>query len=305
MKSERRHELKQNELADQLAKVLIAVKPYQNVILLGVLVVVVLIAAYAWWARQTNAESALAWNTLYEAEARAGQDETALDTLEDLAGNYADREVGQQAAAVLADMLRQRGCARLFENYQSAKDDLTKSLELYQAAEATENELLKQRVLFGQAVVNEALGKKDELEEAMAGYQEVADRWPDTTYGKKAAERLRDLEKPSTQRWYLNRFAHYNPRPPIFDDSQLPGSGSSLENIPSRPERSLFEMPGSQFTPDAGDGGDSSVVFPGGALDPGSPGTSESSGGAESSEPPAADAPSTDPTDDAPEESQP
>ena len=42
MKSEERHKLQQNELADYLAKVVEKIKPYQNAILGGIILVLVL-----------------------------------------------------------------------------------------------------------------------------------------------------------------------------------------------------------------------------------------------------------------------
>ena len=51
MKSERRHELQHNELATWLIKSAEAIKPYQNIILAAVVVVLVGLLGYTLWLR--------------------------------------------------------------------------------------------------------------------------------------------------------------------------------------------------------------------------------------------------------------
>ena len=64
MKSERRHELQHNELADWLAKSAEAIKPYQNMIFAAVVVVLVGVVGYTVWSRMSAAQTTQAWDEL-------------------------------------------------------------------------------------------------------------------------------------------------------------------------------------------------------------------------------------------------
>ena len=64
MKSERRHELQHNELAEWLANMAKTIQPYQNWSLTAVLVVLLVVAGYTVWSRKAAAETAQAWNAM-------------------------------------------------------------------------------------------------------------------------------------------------------------------------------------------------------------------------------------------------
>src|SRR5690349_230264 len=65
MKSERRHELQTNELADRLAKYVDDVKPYTKAILGAVIAVVVLFLAYSVWSQQQTTRAGHGWAELF------------------------------------------------------------------------------------------------------------------------------------------------------------------------------------------------------------------------------------------------
>ena len=62
MKSERRHELQHNELADWLAKTAEAIRPHQNAILAGLVTVLIVVLGYTWWSRTSDARTTEAWD---------------------------------------------------------------------------------------------------------------------------------------------------------------------------------------------------------------------------------------------------
>jgi len=64
MKSERRHELQHNALADWLVKAGETTKPYQNIMLASIVLVVVALAAYSWMSRESSAQTTQAWDDL-------------------------------------------------------------------------------------------------------------------------------------------------------------------------------------------------------------------------------------------------
>src|SRR4051794_17569442 len=98
MKSERRHELQHNELADRIAVLLERVLPYGKAILGAILAVVVLAIAYGAWSNQQLKKTGKSWNELFNVIAfndplRRDEDEIAADL-----DKVAQRNQGTSAA---------------------------------------------------------------------------------------------------------------------------------------------------------------------------------------------------------------
>ena len=107
MKSERRHELQHNELAEWLFKTSEQIKPHQNSIMAGVVVLAVLIVGYSWWTRHNATRTTQAWTELGNAM------DTGSDTvLAAVADEYPNTVVGQ-TASVLGDF-RVTACNQRF-----------------------------------------------------------------------------------------------------------------------------------------------------------------------------------------------
>ena len=64
MKSERRHELEQNALADWMTDLVETTKPYANHIMVGVLVIALGLVAYTMWARNATSRTTDAWDAM-------------------------------------------------------------------------------------------------------------------------------------------------------------------------------------------------------------------------------------------------
>ena len=226
MKSERRHELQHNELAEWLAKTVLTIKPYQNMIFLAVLLGLGLAVAYTLWARLAAAETAKAWDAV---GAAMGTGELA-----DLVGvveQYPGTNAAHMAAVVMADYYLADGCNELFSNKANAQDKLNKAIRLYDSIiEQCQFPSIVERATFGLARAKEAKGK---LESAEKLYQEVAAQWPDGAYAGASTKRAADLNRPATKKFY-DDFRDFDPKPafaapddqPEFDLSNLPEEGS-------------------------------------------------------------------------------
>ncbi|MFH1922126.1 MAG: hypothetical protein ABIP48_19860 [Planctomycetota bacterium] len=115
-----------NELADRLGKFIEQVKPYSNLILGAVLVVVLGIVAAILWAQQSTARSAKAWEGFYGAMATGGPAE-----LEQIVKRYPGTDVAHWAAVLAGDLYSIRGSHELFENKPSANEQLVKATNHY------------------------------------------------------------------------------------------------------------------------------------------------------------------------------
>ncbi len=223
MKSERRHELQHNTLADWLAKSAETIKPYQNMALAAAAAILIAVLGYTWWTRESAAQTTQAWDEL---NAIIGSGNVAK--LAEVTENYPNTNVAHMAAVLLADFQLGEGCNRLFVNKAIAQDELNRAIKLYDSVRQ-ESRLpsLMERATFGLARAKEAKGDLGPAEQL---YGEVAAKWPNGAYAAAASQRLEDLKRPATKSLY-DRFAHFDPKPafssepgqrPSFDLNSLP-----------------------------------------------------------------------------------
>ena len=227
MKSERRHELQHNELADWLAKSGQNLKPYQNLIMLLVVVGVVGIAAYMWWSRTTASQAAEAWGELNN-----GLERQDLTKLAQVSENFPDSKVARTANVLASEFYLIDGCNKLFQNKAIGEQQLSKAIVGFEAElRGSKSSLLRQRATFGLAQAKEAKG---DLEEAERYYGEVVKNWPDGAYKAVAEQRLKDLKRPEIKKMY-DDFRSFTPTPPVANKLPTPGQPPAFDaqNIPA------------------------------------------------------------------------
>ncbi len=239
MKSQRRHELEQNELALWLGEVIQKIKPYQN-LLLGLLVAVLLgMVAYALWNRQTGSRSAAAWAALFEA-----MESNDVFQYDHIIEQYPGTTAAEVAAALAGDYHLTAGCRLLFENKATANQELRSASEYYlQVLESSDESSLRERATFGLARALEAQAR--DLDEALARYREVVENWPDGAFAVAAQRRIEDLQRPETKAMY-DRFAKFDPAPAFSDEPGVPGQRPPFD-LDSLPEGSPLFTPSSPF----------------------------------------------------------
>ena len=229
MKSERRHELQHNELATWIIKSAKAVKPYQNLLVAGLVIVVVAIVAYTWWSRTAAEQIAQAWNEL-----NTGLATMDVDKLSKVSEDYPDTRAGRTAAVFLANIRLAEGCNQRFINKALAEEDLSKAIELYESdLKENSGEFLRERSTFGLARAKESKG---DLPSARQYYGEVVKTWPKGAYAAVAKQRLNDLDRPETKLMY-DDFANF-PKP-AFSEPVNPSSSvvppGQLPDLPAEP----------------------------------------------------------------------
>jgi hypothetical protein len=232
MKSERRHELQHNELAEWLFKTGEQIKPHQNLILAIMAAVAVLVIGYTWWTRHVATRTEQAWTELGRA-----MDIGSPDLLAAVADEYPNTVPGQTAAALLGDVRLSAACNQRFVSATIAQKELKAAKELYsKILENNLSEALREHATYGMARAEETDGK---LDAAKRLYSEVVADWPDGAYAEAAKRRLADFKVPETKLMFasLNK---YEPKGEFSDEPGALGtpptnSPPNFDNMPKEP----------------------------------------------------------------------
>ena len=223
MKTERRHELKTNELADWLGRNVQASQPYLRLIVGGALVVALLLVGGIYYVNNQAIRQGDAWQEFYAATENPNREES----LRDVAQRYGDTEVGQWARNMLADIELTNGSRHMFEDRSKANELLASAEQDYQiVAESANDPYLKRRALMGLAQSLEAVNR---IERAKIQYAEIKNNWPDSYIGKSAAQSLKRVEN---QGDFYDWFFDQQPSP----SAALTGGMNFGEDLPSTPD---------------------------------------------------------------------
>ena len=244
MKSEERHKLQQNELADWLGRCYTVIKPYVNAILAVVLLVVVVGCLTFWWRQQSKSEVSTGWDQLF-----AALEADHIAEIDKVAEQNPNSEIGHWATVISGDLHLANGCQELFTNKATGSQDLQKALDEYtKVRKETRNPLLRERAIFGLARTYEALSgtrrSQGELDKAIQNYQELVHNWKDGAYYSLAKDRLEDLDTPAGKKFY-DQFAQFDPQPKFSPPVTAPSfdSKSLQEHPPSPPPGLKIKFP--------------------------------------------------------------
>lgn len=232
MKSERRHELQQNELAAYLGRLNRSIEPYSK--LIAVLLAVVIIGGIAIGLYNNNASEQRSDATLQLIQASGSGDPEVLakvgdDFPETAAGAWARL---YQANEYLADGMR------LLYTGGAAEDMLDQAIDAFnQAIAMSDNRLLTSRAYFGIARAEESLG---EIDAAIEAYEKTIAVNESEAMVKRAQARIDSLSSPETKQ-FLAWFDEQDFSPA---DPSLPPSLPSGTALPELPDLTLPDLGG-------------------------------------------------------------
>jgi hypothetical protein len=241
MRTDRRHELHTNVLADWLGIQIDRLRPYSRMALAVALGVVVLGGVGMYIRSQSTARQDQQWLEYYQAMdlVRGENKPEALIALVD-SPSVQQTPVGYWAACGLGDYYLRDGLSQLFSNRAVANEKLKSAVGAYaQVSQQTKYPMLAQRALLEMGSAHEGL---NELDQARKSYDKIVSTWPGGSFETAAKQRIAELDKKSTPQFYDWFFAMAPQRGGILGGG-LPGVRPGFGDLPKE----------GAFTPPVGD----------------------------------------------------
>ncbi len=237
MKSEKRHELQKNELANWLGNHVEGASDYFWPVVGGVVVAFAAAVGIAWYMGTQEGKSATAWDKYYQAFAERDR-EASLKIVVD---TYGDTPAALWARQSVADMSLSKGANLQFSDRAEASTQLKTAEENYQEVlKKARDPLLLVRAQYGMARLQETICQP---EQALKYYELVAKTEKDSALGKAAQRDAKRMADPKTVE-FLAWFAKEKPRRPVpTGHGGIPGM--PLNQMPTDlPERPDISLPG-------------------------------------------------------------
>ena len=237
MKTERRHELQTNTLAEMLGGGVEASKPYVTVALGVALALAVLVGTYFVLSSRSKGEEEQGWNQYFQALSQPQTEQR--EDLAAVARGYADSEVGYWASLQLGDRHLNEGVNELFSDRAKANEALKDAEDSYLAAAKSSDALIRQRAQFGLARAYEA---QFELDDARKTYEALVQEYPKGLFVESAKRRIDELSEKSTKRFY-DWFAEQKVTPPAENTGTGERPAFNLDSLPDRMPSSIDSLP--------------------------------------------------------------
>jgi len=260
MKTERRHELKENDLIHLIQKITQSSGSNGRVGLIVIVAVCAIWGIYSVWSSSRTASLEESWEQFLVAAAlpdstNVSDQAQAGAGLRAVGAAYKGTVAGAWALQFAADRQLALGNRRSYQDPEQAKPILDAARDTYERvlkqAKQTKQPMLTRRALFGLAQTEETLGNVDE---AKVHYENIKDTWPESAVGKAAKVRYEDLEKKSTKdfyAWYMTA----ERRQSLLDLGDSAGRfGLPQSNLPTGPDFGFPSVEGPSVSPDPGIG---------------------------------------------------
>lgn len=243
MKSQRRHELQTNYLADHLGTAVETSKPYAMWVMIGLAAVLVVSIGYGIYAAQAAKANSEAWGDYYF-NIGAGD----AEVFQQIAEDHPNTAASQWALQAWADNQMLLGLDQIYTNRKQAEETIQSAIDAYQGIiKSTYEPELKNRAAIGLAQAYESLGK---LDDAARYYQQVAGSSQDG-FASMAAQRLAWIKSGEGKAFY-DWLASVRTTP-----ATPPALPSDLSKPPQTPDiefpikQNPLTLPGADIPPDA------------------------------------------------------
>jgi hypothetical protein len=227
MKSDRRHELENNVLADKLGGGIQAAKPILPFVLGGIVLLIVGSLGYALYSSSQKAAEASAWTNFYFNLASDDPDDFVA-VADDFPGSSAAGWARQTAGATFLS----QGIQALYRNRAEGEKLLNQAIEAFDDASQSKEAELHNKAVFCLAQAHEALGQ---LDKAAEGYEAVSKSLDFPALAEEAGKRLDYISSDAGKNFYA-WFDRLDPKP----DAPIDLSGD-LSLPPTSPSGMQFD----------------------------------------------------------------
>lgn len=220
MKTERRHELQTNVLADALGHYGEQLRPYAKHFAAVVVAVVAIVAISGFFVSDQTSRSSIGWADYFAASNDVNPDPARLRAV---AQQHQGTPAGLWAKLTEADTELARGMRLLYTDRDAANEALDQAVSSYESVvEGLADEpQLQASARFGLAQALECSGR---ISKAIEAYEAAAGSGAGSGLAARALARKEELEKSDVKKFY-NWFAKQKPVPPMAPGA-LPGLGS-------------------------------------------------------------------------------
>lgn len=204
MKSDERHQLEQNELADWVARLGVTARPYLPYAAAILAVAFLAAMGYSFWSSSAEAREHEAWEEFFGAK--------NPEQLRIVIDRYPNSQAAPYSQLRIADFEFQDAKAKLVNDYGAAISGLSKAVDLYrELADGRASPIqVKQQASMAMA---ETLESKGSLTEAKEAYQRVASNYAGSAEAALAEQRLKELDSPEARQFYT-KLKDYKPPVP-------------------------------------------------------------------------------------------
>ena len=242
MKSERRHELQHNDLAEWILAGYERIVPYRNSIFGVSLLVIVLAIGLSFWHSHSVAQAGEAWGSLgLPVFQPAFQIEQTIPMMQHTVQTYPGGPAAEWAQVFAGDTALMVGTNKILVDKTVGVEYLTQARKLYeQALDTLTIPGAREQAMFGRArAIESSIQKKADRDEAVAAYQELNKNFPNGMFKAIAEQRIEQLGKPDSLVFY-DALAQYKPKPKAKTETEPPKNplqtpGPLLDNPPDEP----------------------------------------------------------------------
>lgn len=160
MKSDRRHELEKNILADHLGEGIQAARPVLPIVLGGLAIAAVGLIAWGAYSASTRNRAATAWTEYY-----FNLTSNDADAFVDVAEEFSASKAALWAQQTAGSSYLERGVEALYRNRAEGEKLLNQAIEAFEMASTSGNTDLSTKAHYGLGQAHEALGQLDEATE--------------------------------------------------------------------------------------------------------------------------------------------
>ena len=217
MKTERRHELQTNTLAQSLGEGIVKARPYTNQILLAIGAIIVLFLAVGLFRSQARAKRASAWEAYFLATTDSETSaETEQERLRTVLKDFSDTEMADWARLTLGDEGLNRGAELITSDKSEAQKNLNAAMEEYRPlADSSSVPQVRDLANYNMGLCYELQGQLDKAEDS---YRRVKG-----TMAKLATERADKLKNDEEVQEFYDWFAKAEPPRRPVPGGSMPG----------------------------------------------------------------------------------